>query len=593
MKFLKNNKNKIIIILAVLAAVGVIAGYGYYSHVNQPAFVSYEQYKNDLINGRIDTIYYDSSKNTMEYTLLNDTTKNMSFEKRQKHHYKKSEYRRTDFVGGEDFRENILKYGAHVVERERIKLEHIISFVGIGISFTMLIIFRRMTNGTDSTDKGNRKEPLSEVRFEEVIGHEEIVEDLRQMVQYMKNSKEIKERHARVPKGVLLVGPPGTGKTMLAKAMATEADVPFLYREASSFIDRFVGVGPRNIRQLFKEARKKAPCIVFIDEIDAVANDRNLENNSEDRRTVNALLTELDGFDSEDQILVIGATNSEATLDPAVTRAGRFDRKIQINPPRDVKTRKELLEHYLRNVKVEEGLNLKIIAREIGGFTGADIAAVVNEAILISVANKDDEVKREHLEEAIDKHLLQGNHLKKEQLEEDRKLIAYHEAGHAVMSHLLHRRIARINIESNTSGVGGFVLQEDTESCFQTKREMEEQIYICYAGRISEEIFFGRENCTNGAANDIENATKMLRQYIVQYGFSDTFGMNNLDILQGQGNLFENEAVLRDVIETSKKMEDGTRRHLEENKEKISRLAEALLEQDTLSGDEVEQLMKC
>lgn len=592
MKFVKDNMKKIAIIVAVLAVIGVFGGYQYFSHINQSAFVSYEQYKVDLINGRIDTIYYDSSKNTMEYTLLNDTTEKMSFEERQKYHYRKSEYRRTDFVGGENFRENTLKYGVHIVERKGLKVETILSLMGLCTSIVMLVLFRKLTSGNDGADKGKKKEPLSEVRFDDVIGHDEIVEDLQQMVRYMKNSKDIKERHGRIPKGVLLVGPPGTGKTMLAKAMATEADVPFLYREASSFIDRFVGVGPRNIRQLFKEARKKAPCIVFIDEIDAVANDRNLENNSEDRRTVNALLTELDGFDSEHQILVIGATNSESTLDPAVTRAGRFDRKIQINPPRDAKIRKKLLEHYLKNVKVEEDLDLKIIAREIGGFTGADIAAVVNEAILISVANREDEVKREHIEEAIDKHLLQGNHLKKEQLEEDRKLIAYHEAGHAVMSHLFQRRIARINIESNTSGVGGFVLQEDTESCFQTKREMEEQIYICYAGRISEEIFFGRENCTNGAANDIENATKMLRQYIVKYGFSDTFGMNNLDILQGQGNLFDNETVLREVIETSKRMEKCTRMHLEKNKEKIRRLAESLLEQDTLSGDEVEQLME-
>lgn len=160
------------------------------------------------------------------------------------------------------------------------------------------------------------------------------------------------------------------------------------------------------------------------------------------------------------------------------------------------------------------------------------------------------------------------------------------------MSHLLHRKIARINIESNTSGVGGFVLQEDTESCFQTKKEMEEQIYICYAGRISEEIFFGKDNCTNGASNDIEHATRMLREYIVKYGFSDTFGMNNLDVLQGQGNLFENQAILQDVIETSKRMEEHTRILLEENKEKISYLAEALLDQDTLSGDEVKELME-
>lgn len=590
-RFMKTYRKKILIILAVVLGVGLFGGVEIYDYITEPkTIVSYEQYMDDLTHGRIDTVYYKSGENMMKYTLLNEDTKKMSVEEREKYHYKSSEYRKTDFVGGENFRENVLKYNVHVVKQtpflSKTAIEGLVSALFSFVLFLFVLNEVKTIIGDEKQEKEN--DNPQKIKFDEVIGHEEIIEDLRDLTKFIQKSDELKKQHARMPKGVLLVGPPGTGKTMLAKAMATEADVPFIYREASSFVDRFAGVGPRNVRNLFKEARKKAPCIVFIDEIDAVVNRSDSTSDTEDKRTVNALLTELDGFDSEHEILVLAATNNADALDKALTRSGRFDRRIQVNPPRDTKTRVKLLEHYLKDVKTEE-LNLTDVARGMAGFTGADISTIVNEAILISIAKESEVVCREHIDEAVDKHLLQGKRLKKKQLEEDRKRIAYHEAGHAVMSYLAEQKISRISIESNTSGVGGFVLREDTESSFQTKKELEDQIHICYAGRIAEEIFFGKEQCTNGASNDISRATHMLQEYVMEYGFSERFGLMNLELLQERGNM--QEWVLQELLQISKEMEETTRKQLEMHRNKVERLAKALLEQDTLLGEEVEALL--
>lgn len=430
--------------------------------------------------------------------------------------------------------------------------------------------------------------------FSDVIGHEEIIADLNQYIDILKNTNNLQSQSIKQPKGLLFTGPPGTGKTLIAKALAGEAKVPFLYANSSGMINTFVGVGASNIRKLFKQARESAPCILFLDEIDAIGGTRGAHSvrSSEDNQTLLALLQEMDGFASINGVIVIGATNCPESLDPALCRAGRFDREIKINPPRDRETRKQLLEHYTASYALAEDVDLNSLAGQMQGLTGADIAFICNEAAIISATNNHGIVciKTDDFIQALDKFMLKGNRTMTKPSESDRVVTAYHEAGHAVMTYLSGITISRVTIQSMTSGVGGYVMQEDTNSFLQTKDQLASQIMICYAGRCSEEIKFGKEQITTGASSDIQMATKHILDMLTAFGYEESVGLLDYSQLI-RADLADNVELNQRATELSRTYYIKCLKTLKENYSMVERLAQKLLAVSELSGDEVKSVL--
>lgn len=357
---------------------------------------------------------------------------------------------------------------------------------------------------------------------------------------------------------------------------------------ASNFIELYVGTGAKRVRELFTTAKKHEPCIIFIDEIDAIGQARGSNRgSSENDQTINALLQEMDGFKDKGNIFVIAATNNPDNLDKALVRAGRFDRQIRINPPKDWTVRKKLFEHYLKDCKLNETVNLETVSKQLVGFTGADIKTVVNEAKLIATMKDSNSIGTEHLEEAIDKIIFKGNRSKDKGYFKDKQIVAYHEAGHAVMSYLLDEPIARASIAGTSSGVGGVVFNEEKKSQFQTNKDLENRICIAYAGRCSEKIKFNI--VTTGASNDITQATNVILSYIEKYGFNSEFGMLDMEVLNNQ-SLIDNGYIVKLMSEMATQYEKKTFDLLNENFRFVEILAEKLLECETLSGDGIKEL---
>ena len=430
----------------------------------------------------------------------------------------------------------------------------------------------------------------SDVRFSDIIGHDEIIDDIKFITEMIKDPTKGQRIGAKVPHGYLFIGPPGTGKTMIAKAIAGEADVNFISANASRFTEMFVGVGPRRVHDLFKEARQNTPCIVFIDEIDSVGSRGDgVINNSEDNKTINALLQEMDGFTARENIFVIAATNNENSIDPALTRSGRFDRQIIVSPPKDWHVRSLLFSHYLKDFRVSEDVDIDNLSKQTSGFTGADIQTICNEASIIAVMRDLSYITNNCIEEAIDRKIFKGNRAKDQQKQkEDRNIVAYHEAGHAVMTYLCNRPIARASIIATVSGVGGAVFQQDNDSQFMTEEDLRYQVMIAYAGRASEEIKF--QNVTTGASNDITQATKILVNYIEHLGFSKEYGLVDVSVLQ-QGRLVSNTEIDKQVFELSNKLYQETLRKLKDNYKLVELLAQQLLSEATLSGETITDIL--
>lgn len=429
----------------------------------------------------------------------------------------------------------------------------------------------------------------SDVRFTDVIGLDEILDDVKFIVEMLKNPNLGEKTGAKLPKGILFSGDPGVGKTLIAKAIAGEADVPFIYVNASSFVEMFVGLGAKRVRDVFEAARQNLPCIVFIDEIDAVGGKRSSRNNNgESDQTLNALLQEMDGFSTREGLFVIGATNLPDKLDRALVRAGRFDRKLEINPPRDWRVRSELFSHYLKGKPLCDDVNIEVLSRQTVGFTGADISAIVNEASIISAMHDGVALSLADLETAIDKHLFKGNRVDREEQKEDKQLVAYHEAGHAVMSYLLGIPIARASIVGMTSGVGGAVFQQEMDTHFLTNEDFRNKIMVQYAGRASEEIKFKRVSI--GASNDITQATNLIMGYIQKYGFDKDFGLLDMDVLR-DNTLIEAETLLTKMSKMSNDLYEETLKLLADNYELVERLAVKLLELESLTSDAILEIL--
>lgn len=436
------------------------------------------------------------------------------------------------------------------------------------------------------------------ITFADVAGQEEAKESLAEIVDYLHNPSKYKAIGAKQPKGALLVGPPGTGKTLLAKAVAGEAKVPFFSLSGSEFVEMFVGVGASRVRDLFKQAAAKAPCIVFIDEIDAIGKSRDNQLNSNDEReqTLNQLLSEMDGFDSSKGLVILAATNRPEVLDKALLRPGRFDRRIIVEKP-DLKGREDILKVHIKNVKTEPDINLHEMALATSGAAGADLANMVNEAALRAVRCGRKTVTQEDLMEAVEV-IIAGKEKKDRILsKEEKRIVSFHEVGHALATAVQKHTqpVHKITIVPRTMGSLGYTMQmpEEEEKYLMSKDEILDQITVFLAGRAAEELVFNTK--TTGAANDIERATELVRNMITQYGMSDKFGMAALESVQNKyldGRSVSNcsdetkTEVDREIVRVLKECYDKAMNILKENRDALDEIAEFLISKETISGEQ-------
>ncbi len=435
------------------------------------------------------------------------------------------------------------------------------------------------------------------IRFSDVAGEDEAKENLSEIVDYLHNPQKYREIGASMPKGILLVGPPGTGKTMLAKAVAGESQVPFFSMSGSEFVEMFVGMGASKVRDLFKQAKEKAPCIVFIDEIDAIGQKRDgrLGGNDEREQTLNQLLTEMDGFEENTGVIILAATNRPESLDPALTRPGRFDRRVPVELP-DLKGREEILKVHAKKVKMDPSVDFSKIARMASGASGAELANIINEAALRAVRDNRSAVTQSDLEESIE--VVIAGYQKKNAIltDEEKKVVAYHETGHALVAALQSHSapVQKITIVPRTSGALGYTMQVDEGNHYlMSKEELENKIATLTGGRAAEELVF--HSASTGASNDIEQATKLARAMITRYGMSKDFDMVALETVQNQylgGDTSlacsaEMQAEIdQQVIALIKQQHEKAAKILEENREKLDELAKYLYEKETITGEE-------
>ncbi len=443
------------------------------------------------------------------------------------------------------------------------------------------------------------------VTFKDVAGVDEAVEELKEIIEFLKNPEKFTRLGAKIPKGVLLVGPPGTGKTLLARAVAGEAGVPFISISGSSFVEMFVGVGAARVRNLFDQAEQKAPCIIFIDEIDAVGRVRGISpvGGAEEREhTLTQLLTEMDGFDPKKGVIIIAATNRPEVLDPALLRPGRFDRVIVVDRP-DLKGREEILKIHCRNIKLAPDVDLKIIAARTPGMVGADLANIVNEAALLAGRKGKSMVEMEDFEEAIDR-VIAGLAKKNKYLsQEEKRRIAYHEAGHAIVASVVtpQEKVHRISIIPRGIAALGYTLQLPTEEKYiLTKKELLAKITVLFGGRVAEELVF--KEVSTGAQNDLEKATEIARAMVMDYGMSETLGPQTfrkrehlfLDIPFKERELLSEETakiIDREISNILKSCYEEARKVLIEKRQLLEELVKLLLEKEVLEGEELERLL--
>ncbi len=471
----------------------------------------------------------------------------------------------------------------------------------------LYFLMKRMGGGAMGVGKSNAKvyvEKSTGVTFKDVAGQDEAKESLQEVVDFLHNPKKYQEIGAKLPKGALLVGPPGTGKTLLAKAVAGEAGVPFFSLAGSDFVEMFVGVGASRVRDLFKEAQKAAPCIIFIDEIDAIGKSRDTRygGNDEREQTLNQLLAEMDGFDSSKGLLILAATNRPEVLDKALLRPGRFDRRIIVDRP-DMKGRLEVLKVHSKDVHMDESVDLDAIALASAGLVGSDLANIINEAAITAVKNKRKFVNQADLFEAFELVAVGGKEKKDRAMsDKERKIVSYHEVGHAMVSALQKNTepVQKITIVPRTMGALGYTLQTPEEEKFlETKDELLAKINTYMGGRAAEMLVF--DSATSGAANDIENATKIAKAMVTRFGMSEEFGMMGLATvdnmyLEGRAHIDCGDKTAAHVDEVVRQMiqdaYDTAYRMLEENREILDKIADYLYEHETITGKEFMKIFR-
>ena len=509
------------------------------------------------------------------------------------------------------------KFSSEIVEEASPILSFLISWLLpliIIIGFGQLM-YRQMAKkaggdsmmfGMGGMGKSNAKvyvKSSNGIKFTDVAGEDEAKENLTEIVEYLHDPDKYKEIGASMPKGILLVGPPGTGKTMLAKAVAGEANVPFFSMSGSEFVEMFVGMGASKVRDLFKQAKEKAPCIVFIDEIDAIGKKRDGQagGNDEREQTLNQLLTEMDGFEGNNGVIILAATNRPESLDPALLRPGRFDRRVPVELP-DLKGREEILKVHARKIKVADNVDFNKIARMASGASGAELANIVNEAALRAVRDGRKFATQADLEESIE--VVIAGYQKKNAIltDKEKRIVAYHEIGHALVAakQTNSAPVQKITIVPRTSGALGYTMQVEEEGnhYLMSKEEMENKIATLTGGRAAEEIAFG--SVTTGASNDIEQATKLARGMITRYGMSKDFDMVAMETVTNQYlggdssltcSMETQTAIDREVVELVKKQHEKAGQILMENRAKLDELSQYLYEKETITGEEFMKIL--
>ncbi len=462
----------------------------------------------------------------------------------------------------------------------------------------LIVLFFKMQGLGDKGKVYDSETTKSKTKFDDVAGLEEEKSEMIEIVDFLKNPERFNKMGAKIPRGVLLCGQPGTGKTLIAKAIAGEANVPFISMSGSEFIEMFAGLGASRVRKLFEKAKKIAPCIIFIDEIDAIGSRRNTSGGaeSENNQTLNQLLVEMDGFDTEETIIVLAATNRPEMLDKALLRPGRFDRRITIGLP-DMRGREAILKIHAKDKQFANDVNLKSIAEDTAGFTGADLANILNEAAIIATINEHDAITNKDIEDAVKKVTVGLEKQSRVISEKDKKLTAYHEAGHAIVSSRLETQKGIKEVSIIPRGVaGGYTMyKSDEDKCYISKTEMEEKMVALMGGRAAEKIVLN--DISTGASNDIEVATNIAKNMITKYGMSETLGPISINTdddpyeLQLLGEKFgdaigaEVKILLDNAYETAQKL-------IRENMDKLDKVAGALLEREVISAEEFQELIK-
>ncbi|PKM38755.1 MAG: cell division protein FtsH [Firmicutes bacterium HGW-Firmicutes-9] len=571
---------------------------------NEVKEVSYNEFLKLIDSGKINEVSRDDATQTITFTSL-DGDKTL--------YYKTGIWPDDTLVSRLDSAG--VKFTASIPTQANPLMTFLISWMLPILIFVALgqFLMKRMQNGMPggvgnalSFGKANAKiyvEAQTGKTFNDVAGQDEAKEALLEIVDFLHNPDRYADIGAKLPKGALLVGPPGTGKTLMAKAVAGEANVPFFSISGSAFVEMFVGMGAAKVRDLFSQAEQKAPCIVFIDEIDTIGKKRDnvMGGNDEREQTLNQLLTEMDGFDARKGVVILAATNRPDSLDPALLRPGRFDRRIHVELP-DLKGRTDILKVHARSVKISESVDFEAVARATSGASGADLANIINEAALRAVRMKRDIVEQADLEESVE--VVIAGYARKNAVisPKEKRIVAYHEIGHALVAakQTESAPVHKITIVPRTSGALGYTMQiDENEHYLMTREEAENKIATLTGGRAAEETVFG--TITTGASNDIEQATRIARAMVVRYGMSDAFGMVALEcnsnpyLSQDGAMTCSSDTAARvdaEVIAIVDRSHQRARQILKENEVALHKLAEHLLERETITGEEFMQLLK-
>ena len=534
--------------------------------------IPYNEFIANVEKGQVESINYDPYYKEMEFKLKEDETVYI-----------------TDNPKSDNFKREMLEANVAVDEKN---LENsfassvgsiLLLFLQYGMLMGMMVfVMKRIQGGTDemtiTTSSTNK--------FEDVAGLEEVKESLLTTVDMLKNPKKYAKAGARISKGVLLYGPPGTGKTLIAKAIAGEAGVNFMAVNGSDFENKFVGVGADKVRKIFAEAKKNAPCILFIDELDAIGCKRSDYDTSYSRQTLNQLLGCMDGFDASDGVFVFAATNAPDSLDQALLRPGRFDSRFAVGLPDTAKDRMSVIKLYLKNKKIDETVSIETLAKQTIGCSPATIEAIINEAAIESVKNNG-VITQSHIDEAFYRQLM-GGHKKKDsdRNENEIKTVAYHEAGHAIVGYLQNEEVSKISIVPTTSGAGGVTIFNQKKMGMYSKTELESHIRTLYAGRNAEVILNGEADITTGASNDIKEATKAIKGMVSAYGMSK-YGLLNLEELD-----MPMSDLMEEYMAISKKLETESMKLLTDNKDLLDRLSKELMEKETLDENDLIELFE-
>lgn len=600
----KNNKNNkqgisFILLVTVITSILVVALFQFQGMTSAKE-ITYNKFLKMVDDGKVKKVEIQSDK------IMIVTKKDKDSGISQEYY--------TGVVNDDELTKRLEKAGVEFNQEipdttSAVAMNVILTFLPIAFFVGMIVwMTKRMSKGGGmmGIGKSNAKmyvEKQTGVTFKDVAGQDEAKESLQEVVDFLHNPGKYTSVGAKLPKGALLVGPPGTGKTLLAKAVAGEAKVPFFSLSGSAFVEMYVGVGASRVRDLFKQAQQMAPCIIFIDEIDAIgkSRDNQMGGNDEREQTLNQLLAEMDGFESNKGLVLLAATNRPEILDPALLRPGRFDRRIIVEKP-DLKGRVEVLKVHSKDVKMDETVNLEEIALATSGAVGSDLANMINEAAINAVKHGRNAVCQSDLFEAVEVVLVGKEKKDRIMSQEERRIVSYHEVGHALVSALQKdaEPVQKITIVPRTMGALGYVMQTPEEEKFlNTKKELEAMIVVALGGRAAEEIVF--DTVTTGASNDIEQATKIARAMITQYGMSDRFGLMGLESIQnryldGRPVLNCGEATAsqidEEVMRMLKSSYEEAKRLLSENRDALDRIAAFLIEKETITGKEFMKIFR-